>query len=820
MTTPPPVPRAGPSRASLERRLPLLISLLLAMVVIIYCYAAYRGVRTSSVAAATDHLQTVARQLADLSRGTRVQQNAAFREIAADSAVVQALAGHGSVDAVQPVIARAEPSKDSASMGWKIVGADGITLLSFGPPTVERDEQALRVTIEDVARTDSVRRSPFYGVGDRVLTWIVAPVHSGSATGFVAERRRIANSSVTQQAIRDLTGQDVMIFITNRDADLWTTLRGQPIPPPLHRATLKPTFEVVSRDGGRVFGAAADISLSPWVFVLTLPEQTVLGRPRQFLRRMLAIGVLLLAAGAAGAWILSRHVTRPLRAVTRAADAVASGDYSQRVAITRRDELGRLGATFNAMASRIGESHDELARRVEQSTSLATELAQRNHELHMAQEETLRAVSRTERLQSVTAALAGALDFEAVTTVLVTQGLAAAGAQAGVLFLLVEEGRALELVRAEGYRVASLAQWSRVPIELPLPATHAARTGEPVYLRSTAEWAERFTSPREANTSGYAAWASLPLVAAGRVIAVLGLSFGGEQSFDGDTRSLLLALARQCGQALDRAMLFDAAVQARNAADEARLAAQSANRAKSSFLAMMSHELRTPLNAIGGYAELLALGLRGPVTEAQIEDLRRVCRNKDHLLTIINDILNLARIEAGQLSMQTADVPLGALLADVDALIAPQVAAKRIQYDVSGVSPGVAVRADRERLQQVVLNIVSNAVRFTDPGGAVTVWCEERGERVLVHVRDTGIGIAPDDQEAVFEPFYQVDAGLTRRAGGTGLGLAISRDLTVSMGGSLTLESTLGRGSIFTLDLPAAGLAPHRATPEHEASHA
>ena len=128
-------------------------------------------------------------------------------------------------------------------------------------------------------------------------------------------------------------------------------------------------------------------------------------------------------------------------------------------------------------------------------------------------------------------------------------------------------------------------------------------------MRNSADcrWSARFASPREANASGYAAWASLPLVAAGRVIAVLGLSFAGEQSFDDDTRSLLLALARQCGQALDRAMLFDAAVQARNAADEARLAAQSANRAKSSFLAMMSHELRTPLNAMLGFAELLAL---------------------------------------------------------------------------------------------------------------------------------------------------------------------------------------------------------------------
>jgi signal transduction histidine kinase len=535
---------------------------------------------------------------------------------------------------------------------------------------------------------------------------------------------------------------------------------------------------------------------------------------------MLAIGVLLLAAGTLGAWLLSRHVTRPLRIVTEAAEAVAAGDYAQRVDVRRQDELGRLGETFNAMATRIGESHDELAQRVEQSAALATELVQRNHELRLAQEETLRAVSRTDRLQSVTAALAAALDFDAVTTVLVTQGLAATSARAGVLFLSVDDGAALQLVRAEGYNNPSLAQWSRIPAAARVPVSEALNTGTAVYLRDEAEWTAHFGAPLNANASGYKAWAALPLTTAGRVIAVLGLSFATPQAFDRDTQAFLLALAQQCGQALDRAMLFDATVQARNAAEEARHAAQSANRAKSSFLAMMSHELRTPLNAIGGYAELLSLGLRGPVTPAQLDDLTRVRRNKDHLLAIINDILNLARIEAGQLDLNPTDVGISDMLADVEALIAPQVAAKGLRYDTSGCDTNIAVHADRERLQQVVLNIVSNAVRFTDPGGSVTVSCELYGDRVLLRVSDTGIGIPPDKLDAIFEPFVQVDAGLTRRTGGTGLGLAISRDMTISMGGTLSVKSEIGLGSTFTLDLPAAGAVSHGVRTRSEKSHA
>ena len=240
------------------------------------------------------------------------------------------------------------------------------------------------------------------------------------------------------------------------------------------------------------------------------------------------------------------------------------------------------------------------------------------------------------------------------------------------------------------------------------------------------------------------------------------------------------------------------------AAERSRAEAEAANRAKSDFLAVMSHELRTPLNAIGGYAELMEMGIRGPVTPQQAEDLRRIQASQRHLLGLVNEVLNYARIETGSVHYDITDVSLAAVVATVEPLVAPQLSAKGLAYAVSMCDPAPVARADREKVRQVLLNLLSNAIKFTDEGGRVDVSCERHGDRVLVRVRDTGIGIAPHELTRVFEPFVQVNASLTRTQEGTGLGLAISRDLARGMGGDLAAESEPGRGSTFTLSLPAA----------------
>ena len=232
--------------------------------------------------------------------------------------------------------------------------------------------------------------------------------------------------------------------------------------------------------------------------------------------------------------------------------------------------------------------------------------------------------------------------------------------------------------------------------------------------------------------------------------------------------------------------------------------AEAANRAKAEFLANMSHELRTPLNAIGGYADLLLMGVRGELAPEARADVERMRRSGQHLLSLINDILNFARIEAGQLQYQLEAVPVGSLLADLEALVAPQVAQRGLAYRSAGEGAGGAVWADAEKTRQILLNLVTNAIKFTEPGGRVTVSHREARGGVEICVRDTGRGIAPEQQARIFDPFVQVDRHLTSVSQqGVGLGLAISRDLARGMGGDLSVESTLGEGSTFTLWLPA-----------------
>ncbi|HEX8694793.1 MAG TPA: ATP-binding protein [Longimicrobium sp.] len=245
--------------------------------------------------------------------------------------------------------------------------------------------------------------------------------------------------------------------------------------------------------------------------------------------------------------------------------------------------------------------------------------------------------------------------------------------------------------------------------------------------------------------------------------------------------------------------------------EERTEAAEAANVAKARFLAAMSHDLRTPLNAIAGYVDLLEMGVRGPVSEAQVADLQRIRHSGRRLLAMINDILSFARIEAGRVEVHPEPVPLEPVLREMESSFLPQLASRGLQYDCLPSPRPLVVQADPEKMQQVVLNLVTNAIKFTEPGGRVTLSCEEDGDGVLVRVRDTGRGIPPEKLPGIFEPFVQVDREKTAQEHqGVGLGLAISRELARAMGGDLTAESTAGRGSCFTLRLPKAAAGPDR----------
>jgi PAS domain S-box-containing protein len=241
-------------------------------------------------------------------------------------------------------------------------------------------------------------------------------------------------------------------------------------------------------------------------------------------------------------------------------------------------------------------------------------------------------------------------------------------------------------------------------------------------------------------------------------------------------------------------------VEERKRAEAARDAALVA---RSRMMSTVSHELRTPLGAISGFTDLLLLGVRGPLNGAQRDDLERVRRNARHLRTLLDDLLLLAKLEAGQLPVRAERVRVPEVLAESQAMVEPQLLAKSLRYEVACDDALDAV-ADGDRVRQIVVNLVANAVKFTPAGGAVRVTADAAPASggVRVRVIDTGAGIAPDKLDAIFEPFVQVDSESTR-AEGTGLGLAISRELARRMRGDLTVASEVGRGSTFTLTLPA-----------------
>jgi PAS domain S-box-containing protein len=516
--------------------------------------------------------------------------------------------------------------------------------------------------------------------------------------------------------------------------------------------------------------------------------------------------------GAAAALLDGRATLYPTRA-----EVVAAGDtemlalwdrlgMSSCLVVPLTTPAGVLGVV--SLASVTPGRHFEaadltMAEELGRHAALALESAQLYAAERQARHTAEQLARRNGRLQALTAALAGTLTHNEVADVVLTQGIHAFGAKAASVALVSEDGQMLEVVHAVGYPQAVVDTFRRLPMEADFPLTDAVRSGEPVWLTSVAERDRRYphlAALRRSNGGG--AMAALPLALEGRVLGAMGLNFHEELTLDAGDRAFILTLARQCAQALERARLYGAERRARAAMEAARLEAEAANRTKTQFLAVMSHELRTPLNAIGGYAELMELGIHGPLTPEQRDDLARVRRNQRQLLGLINDVLNFAKLETGAVHYDITDVPVREVLEAVEPSIAPQMRQRALRYLVDAVDAGLTVRADREKLQQILLNLLSNAVKFTAPGGEVRVRVEERGSEVRMHVRDTGCGIPADRLESVFEPFVQLDQRLTRTAEGTGLGLAISRDLARAMDGELTVVSVPEEGSEFTVCMP------------------
>jgi len=281
----------------------------------------------------------------------------------------------------------------------------------------------------------------------------------------------------------------------------------------------------------------------------------------------------------------------------------------------------------------------------------------------------------------------------------------------------------------------------------------------------------------------------VPISARGRIIGALSFGRPADHPVFGDREQRL---------AEDLAQLVAMAIEHRRITS----AAEAASRTKSEFLAMMSHELRTPLNAIAGYAQLLEMGFRGSLTEGQRDAVNRILRGQEHLLSLVDAVLTFSRLTSGRLAIDSTELDAADLIDVASEPLVVQFAAGEIDFRILPCPERARVCADRERAVDILRHLLSNALKFTPRGGAVTVGCEEGAGMIRFFVADTGRGIPEGQRDAIFQPFVQVEKGLTRSADGSGLGLAIARELAERMGGSLTVTSEVGAGSRFVLSLP------------------
>jgi PAS domain S-box-containing protein len=442
---------------------------------------------------------------------------------------------------------------------------------------------------------------------------------------------------------------------------------------------------------------------------------------------------------------------------------------------------------------------------------------------HLLREAEL-AAERARRLQAFATALNEAATVEHAAAVCVEHGIAALGADAGSLGILTDEGRTVRVVHSAGYPREVVEHWVEFPVAAGRPLSDAILDGAPRIIATRAELRERYPEvAADMEAARTAAFIAVPLARGGEVLGSLWFSFSRDQRFDAGVLTSLSTLGELAVQALERARLYDAERRLRAEAEtaaaaerEARAEAEEASRAKGEFLANMSHELRTPLNATLGYADLLDMGIAGSLTDAQRNYVERIRGSNQHLLGLVEDILDLSKLTASRMTVAREQGDAASVIGAALTLVAPQAEAKGITVHNRCLTDcEYPYLGDEDRVRQVLVNLLSNAVKFTGAGGEVAVDAQVTaradaeahlagpGPWTAMRVVDTGMGIAPEQLEAVFHPFVQAETGRTRTQGGTGLGLTISREFARLMGGDLTVRSVVGEGATFTLWLPA-----------------
>ena len=530
-------------------------------------------------------------------------------------------------------------------------------------------------------------------------------------------------------------------------------------------------------NGGRVLVAHALVPTAGWTVLIEQPLAEAFAPLETTLVRAAIILTAGLLASVLASIALARGLVAPIRRLGAGAVRIGNGDLDHRIEVRTGDELQTLGEQFNRMGARLADSYRDLEDKIATRTA---ELSQ--------------SVAELRALADVSQAVNSTLDLQTVLEMIVTHAVRLSGADAGTIYVY-DEDAAVFLPQANfglGEAMVAALRDSRITLGDTVVG-RCALLRRPIQILDLDE--ERVYRLYDLlRGGGFRALIGVPLIREERVVGALVIRRREAGEYPQAVVRTLETLAAQSVLAIQNARLFQEI-------EEKSRQLEAASRHKSEFLANMSHELRTPLNAIIGFSEVLSERMFGEVNEKQAEYLADILESGRHLLSLINDILDLSKIEAGRMELETSEFDLPRAIESTLILVRERAHRRGIALACEIDSQVGTIRADERKVKQVLLNLLSNALKFTPEGGRIDVRAGLRDGAVGVSVTDTGVGIAPEDQAAVFEEFRQVGAA-ARKIEGTGLGLAISRKLVELHGGSIELQSAVGAGSTFTFTLP------------------
>lgn len=526
--------------------------------------------------------------------------------------------------------------------------------------------------------------------------------------------------------------------------------------------------------GRPVVSSRVAVDLIPAFVIVEQPLQDALAPLRELLIRLgwlLAVGLLVAICASL---FLARRMLVPIRALHLGAERFAANKFDHRIEVRTGDEFEQLATQFNHMADALSASY----------AGLESEIRRQTHDLAQS-------VSELKNLEESGRAIASSLKMDDVLEAVVARAVALSGAEAGAVYLTEDAGSSFVL--ASEHRLPPAMALAGASLPRDTLVCIGGEQGEAILVPalSKASW---FPARAAVATTGFETALVIALTDVNSPLGLVLLLSREPAGFPASSPNVLHSFAHQAALAIRNARLF-------HEIDEKGRQLAAADLHKTQFFANMSHELRTPLNAVLGYSELLVDGLYGPMTEKSLDALDRIQINGRHLLSLINDVLDFTKIEAGLLNLNIQDYSLAVIIETVVASTSSLAQAKSLAIEVTTAPSMPLGQGDERRLTQVLLNLIGNAIKFTE-SGSIRVGAEAVGDWFTVTVADTGPGIAPGDQARIFEEFHQIDSSSTRRQGGTGLGLSIARKLVLLHGGRIEVESELGCGAVFKVVLP------------------